>query len=577
MSDPVTTILHAIKGLFSGLTSLFARNGTGTSIRDPKRISTAEKFPNFVVVPINIPAIRQGTASDPDDLERTSTEIATRIKDALSKHYKNSGDFNIVELYALSSVVMEFTRFFNTPEALEGFQRICAEQVWPAGSDGRKVHFFKRPLRFDPVCATRLGDSLLVRPVGIGGETVSSDPGLHKGESYQFLVGEILVRNARGVQVARSPLRVWRQNADEHSYSLHLDFDVLSKAFEGKHHMMPLGITFNCTTIIEGGARRIEDVGMSVEEAKKWSSFLGGFTQYFIYTGSGRRVMENNVNILGDRLIPIDLLDAPETVDSKTNTKVTRQLAIHANAKDGKSARYIFRFFNRANKFDPKSNYLSLTGQLIRAGRAESVFTQPSLTLKAEEVFTIAEKPGSIGTFTVTSKDKRLTHQGTAMRTDVAPKQSIDVQFGDEISYVPTIPTPGDVGEFVFRISPTSGVPQHVLAAQQYSCLIEINPGRESRTSQLVSDNYELGGGTFFPQESGVGKRAAVFERPYTQIILKAGEREGVWVVDRENQQHVDGLRVNEAGFSVELNGRYEIYIDRFRLELNLSTTPLTY
>jgi hypothetical protein len=579
MSNPLTSIFTGISKFISGLVSGFKPNGTGkTDIKTPKRISASEKFPNFIVVPINLVSFKENVARDPEDLERISTEISKKIKDGLARHYKNSNIFNIVEIYALSSVGMEFNNFFNTDDTLKDFQRICAEQIWPgrASNDDRNVYFFRRSLTYDPLCAKLLGNSLIVRPVGIGGETVSSDPDLREGQSYQFLVGEIVVRNSRGQMIDKSPLRVWRQRADEHSYSLHIDFDVLSKAFEGKLHKMPLGITFSCTTIIEGNARKIEGVGMSVEEAKKWNSFLGGFIEYYVHTASGRKITSNNVNKLDDKLIPIELTEA-EVVDAITNTKVTRQLTIQAEAKDGKSYRYVFRFFDRANKFDPKSNYLSLTGQLIREGKSEVVYTQPSLNLRAEEVFTIAEKPGSPGTFTVKSKDKRLTHRGAVLETEITPQQSVEVQFGDEISYTPAMTLEGDLSEFVFRISQTAGLPQNVLAAEKYAGLIEINPGYEARTSQLLKDHYELGDGIFFTKDSGIGRSALIFDRPYTQIMLKAPGRENVWVVDRKNNQYTDGERVGETGFSVLLNGRYEIFVDRFRLELNLSTTPLTY
>ncbi|HYJ88172.1 MAG TPA: hypothetical protein VEW46_19060 [Pyrinomonadaceae bacterium] len=549
-----------------------------SEIKTVRRISASEKFPHFIVVPINLSSFKENMARDADDLERASIEISKRIKEALAKYYKNSNIFNILEIYALSSVGLEFNSFFNTDDALSDFQRICAEQVWPGrgNNDERSVYFVRRLLTYDPVCETMLGDSLLVRPVGIGGETVGSDPDLREGESYQFLVGEIVVRSPTGKPINRSPLRVWRQRYDEHSYSLHIDFDVLAKAFEGKLHKMPLGITFSCTTIIEGGARKIEGVGMSVEEAKKWNSFLNGFIEYFVHTGSGRNLETNNVNKLDNKFIPI-AETPPEIVDKITNTKVTRQLTIQADAKDGKSYRYVFRFFDRANKFDPKSNYLSLTAQLIRAGRSESVYTPASLTLRAEEVFSIAEKPGSPGTFTVKSKDKLLAVRGAATLSEIDPQQSIDVQVGDEISYIPSILTPGDVSEFVFRISQIAGLPPNVLAADKYVCLIEINAGYEARSSQLLRDHYELGGGIFFAKDSGISRRAIIFDRPYTQFMLKAAASEGVWVVDRKNNQYTEGLKVEETGFSVLLNGRYEIFVDRFRLELNLSTTPLTY
>lgn len=579
MPNPITTIIAGISNLFSGLFSSFKQNGTGIKppeIKTVRRINASEKFPNFVVVPLNLDSFKDYMARDPEDLEQVSTEISKRIKESLAKYYKNSNIFNILEIYALSSVGLEFNSFFNTDDALRTFQQICTEQVWPGNNDERSVYFFRRPLTYDPVCETKLGDSLLVRPVGIGGETLGSDPDLHEGESYQFLIGEIVVRDATGKSIDRSPLRVWRQRADEHSYSLHIDFDVLSKAFEGKLHKMPLGITFSCTTKIEGGARKIIGVGMGVEEAKKWTSFLNGFIEYFVHTASGRKIDTNNVNKLGDKYIPV-AEKPPEIVDKITNTQVTRQLTIQADAKDGKNYRYVFRFFDRANKFDPKSNYLSLTGQLIRAGMSETVFTQPSLTLRAEEVFSIDQKPGSTGTFTIKSKDKRLVVKSAATRTEIEPQQSIDVQVGDEISYTPTIPTPGDVSEFVFRISQINDLPQNVLLRNKYVCLIEMNPGREARSSQLLRDHYELGGGIFFAKDTGIGRRAIIFDRPYTQFILKAGTIENVYIVDRKNNQYTEGLQVKEPGFSVLLNGRYEIFVDRFRLELNLSTTPLTY
>jgi hypothetical protein len=577
MPNPIATIFAGISNLLSGLFT--GANGTGKpDIKPVRKISGSEKFPNFIVVPINLSTFKESVARDPDDLERASTEISIRIKEALTKYHKTTNIFNVLEIHALSSVGLEFNSFFNTDDALRDFQRICAEQVWPGrgNDDERSVYFFRRSLTYDPVCETMLGDSLLVRPVGIGGESVGSDPDLHEGESYQFLVGEIIVRSPTGKAIDRSPLRVWRQRYDEHSYSLHIDFDVLAKAFEGKLHKMPLGITFSCTTIIEGGARKIEGVGMSVEEAKKWNSFLNGFIEYFVHTGSGRKLQTNNVNKLDNKFIPV-AETPPEIVDKITDTKVTRQLTIQADAKDGKSYRYVFRFFDRANKFDPKSNYLSLTGQLIRAGRSEAVYTPASLTLRAEEVFSLAEKPGSPGVFTVKSKDKRLTVRAAAARTEIDPQQSFDVQVGDDISYTPSIATSGDVSEFVFRISEIAGLPQNVLAADKYVCLIEINPGYETRSSQLLRDHYELGSGLFFAKDSGISRRAIIFDRPYTQFLLKAASSEGVWIVDRKNNQYTDGLKVEETGFSVLLNGRYEIFVNRFRLELNLATTPLTY
>jgi hypothetical protein len=577
MPNPVITIFAGISKLFSSLFSSFTSNGTKpTEIKTGRKISASEKFPNFVIVPINLASFKENMARDPEDLEQVSTEISKRIKEALAKYYKNNNIFNALEIYALSSVGLEFNSFFNTDDALTTFQQICTEQVWPGNNDDRNVYFFRRSLTYDSFCEAMLGDSLLVRPIGIGGETLGSDPDLREGESYQFLVGEIVVKDIKGEPINRSPLRVWRQRADEHSYSLHIDFDVLSKAFEGKLHEMPLGITFSCTTKIEGGARKIIGVGMAVEEAKKWSSFLNGFIEYFVHTASGRKIETNNVNKLGDKFIPI-AEKSPEIVDRITNTQVTRQLTIQADAKGRKSYSYVFRFFDRANKFDPKSNFLSLTGQLIRAGRSEPVYTQPSLTLRAEEVFSIAEKPGSPGTFTIRSKDKRLAVRGAATRTEIDPQQSIEVQIGDEVSYVPSMTTPGDVGEFIFRISPIAGLPQNVVAADKYICLIELNPGYEARSSQLLRDHYELGGGIFFTKDSGINRRAIIFDRPYTQFILKAASSESVWVVDRKNNQNTEGLKVEDPGFSVLLNGRYEIFVDRFRLELNLSTTPLTY
>src|SRR5207248_10192579 len=113
-------------------------------------------------------------------------------------------------------------------------------------------------------------------------------------------------------------------------------------------------------------------------------------------------------------------------------------------------------------------------------------------------------------------------HQGAATRTEVAPQQPFDVQVGDEITYLyaPPVPVKGDVSEFVFRISQTAGLPQNVLAAGQYACLIEINPGRQARSSQLKRDYYELGGGIFFDKDSGISRKAVIFERPYAQFLL---------------------------------------------------------
>lgn len=584
MANPINSIIEKITNFlsFEWLSRLFSSNSGDSGskkldIKPPIAITAPVKFPSFIVVPIEQNLFQNHYAGADEEVEEVATQIAAKIKDAFIKSKMNVNNYEIIEIYAMQTISSRLIGFFSNPAALMAFENVCKNYIWANAQgvdDDRKVVFYRKSFKFDPVFEKRMGFSLLIRPLNLAGSAVPSNPDLFIGDSFQFLVGEIELQDSKGTMLAKTPLRVWRAQSDEFSYSLHLDFDVLSRAFGGIHHKVPLGIVLNCLTVIEEGERRIENVALEINEAKQWEKFSNTFVQYFLHTGYGRKTSENNISILKEDFIPISESEAKFHKQLDNVIKITRELVFTARTQN-KNNKYILRLFNRASKFDPKNNYFSLTGQILRQGTRESVYTPPTFAFESEEVFQISSASLPSGRFKVFSGDKPLSHKMTdGTVTDIQPNNEFVANFGDEITYTSRTVKKGDIDSFTFELKELDGLPPNIKAGKNLAGLIEINPGKQTRVSRLLKDKHDIGGGTLLANSTGISKNAAIFERPYTQIKIRQGAQEEIFIVDRDKNP-LDAKKVEQGGEDLALNGRYEIYVDRFRFELNLQTTPL--
>lgn len=588
MSKWISSLWNSLKKVLIGKTTEIS-----LSVHDPQPAPDKQKkvgsgqavdFKNFLAIPVSLPTKVSYTQ---EERKKISISIAEAILEAFQT---KTLDFP-VELYMARQIAGKFFDIFGFKDHKEKFLECCEGRLFSApmslasiSPSAKRLIFYERILDYHPFFDSVLGQQFIVRPLENKVSVPHNSSAVSPPKGGQLLLGLLEIKE--GNQFRREEtIWFWRGLDSENRISLHLDFDLLSKALPQELHKFPLGCELKCTVFTDyGGTRSLEEVSFDIAELKRWIRHVQGKVDYLAAIGGGQFC--EGLHLHDDSIV------IPREGDPFRDFDLGRGMKVPINRIFGLMVKtstetwtYWFAFFKKAVSYTPEKNIMRVVGQLIPAGAETFVALPPgSQITQPESVFCLNPGKTFSDRFTITAKPYS-EYEIRVNNTAIKEGDPIEIEIGkDKVEVQPH----KDIGteDRIFRfelLDATLLVPPEILnsATQEgrpYGALLRVT-SPEERSLQLTGREYIFGKGRRFPKEAfGINEEALKILRPYNRIEVYPVGNQRVWLVDKDESTKPGvpskAAQLSKGGEMLKLNGDYEIYLGDYQISLDLSPTP---